>query len=218
MQRRGTRDAQRDYQMDRAQDMMYDPEHWFAWIITLCAIACGIVGILGGFNIMHLRSSENALMPGIPAGNVASVFQNNFWDAAMLEFSAITGAILAFTLHASDHHRMTDLSVMPKDERMLWGIEHTLSYVFVIASIVLVIIGLLVGFQAFSGVHDQGDGLKWIWLGLGSSVVALTLHSVRHHQTEVERDYIIGLVEDRVGQAGTAPGTTFREPGTERTR
>ena len=71
------------------------------------------------------------------------------------------------------------------------------------------VIGLLTGFGAF-GDQDQGDGLMWIWLGLGSSMLATTLHAVRHHQAIADEDMIIAIVEERVNLGGIG------QPGRER--
>jgi hypothetical protein len=198
-------------QMDRAQDSLYGVEHSAAWLMALGAIVLGIIGALTGLGVIDLRDTANAnVLPGIDVSGsdtTPGVFSNNFWDGAMLLFSAMTAAVLAYCLHASDHHRGRDLSTLPNSERGLWSGEHTGAYLFAVAAITLVVIGLLTGFGAF-GDQDQTDGLMWIWLGLTSSFVATTLHAVRHHQAVADEDMIIAIVEDRVNaRAGSVqPG------------
>jgi hypothetical protein len=196
--------------MDKAQDSLYGLEHSLALVMTLVAIVLGVVGLLTGLGVIDLRDSVNGsnLLRGIANdGTGTGVLENNFWDGAMLLFSAMTAAILAYCLHANDHHRMHDPSTLPASERSMWSAEHSGAYLFALTAIVLVVIGLLTGFGTF-GNQDQGDGLIWIWLGMGSSILATTLHAVRHHQTVADEDMIIAIVEERVNA-----GRPTREPG-----
>jgi hypothetical protein len=196
--------------MDRAQDSLYGIEHSGALLMVLIAIVLGVIGLLTGVGIIDLRDTVNGsnLLPGIDtSGTGTGMLENNFWDGAMLLFSAMTAALLAYCLHANDHHRMRDLSNLPASERNMWSAEHTGAYLFALGAIALVVIGLLTGFGTF-GDQDQGDGLIWIWLGLGSSMLATTLHAVRHHQAVADEDMIIAIVEERVNA-----GRATREPG-----
>jgi hypothetical protein len=201
--------------MDRAQDSLYGVEHSGAWLMALVAIVLGVIGMLTGFGIIDFRDTEGgvAFLPGVEqaldAEGATGIMTQNFWDGTMLLFSAITFAVLAYCLHASDHHRMRDLSTLPKKEQGLWNAEHSGAYLFALVSIALVAIGLLTGFGAF-GDQGQADGLMWIWLGLGSSLLATTLHAVRHHQAVADEDFIIAVVEERVNPGG------IRQPGRER--
>ena len=203
-----------DARMDRAQDSLYGVEHAGAWFMALVAIVLGVVGMLTGLGIVDFRETTDgvAFLPGIEGAvegeGASSIFGQNFWDGAMLLFSAITFAVLAYCLHASDHHRMRDLSTLPRREQGLWSAEHSGAYLFALISAALIIIGLLTGFGAF-GDQDQGDGLMWIWLGLGASLLAMTLHAVRHHQAAADEDFIIAIVENRVNAGGV------RRPGRE---
>jgi fumarate reductase subunit D len=199
--------------MDRAQDSLYSVEHGGAWFMALVAIVLGVVGLLTGLGIIDLRdTAETAnVLPGIDVSTntdagVSGILENNFWDGTMLLFAAMTAGMLAYCLHANDHHRMRDLSTLPKSEQGLWSGEHTGAYIFAIIAIALTAIGLLTGFGAFGG-QDQADGLMWIWLGLASSMLATTLHAVRHHQAVTDEDMIIAIVEERVNMSGT------RQPG-----
>jgi hypothetical protein len=199
--------------MDEAQSSLFDVEHIGAWLMSLVAVVLGVIALLVGFDILDLRSDETFSIGNV-AEEVSTVFSNDYWDATMIFFSAFTAGILGYCLHMSDHHRLRDLSTLPSKERGMWTTEHGGAYLFAVASIVLVIIGLLVGFEAFSADHDQRDGLMWIWLGFGSSIVATTLHAVRHHQAVVEQDYIIGVLEERVRATNVRGGVgeTGRQP------
>jgi hypothetical protein len=196
-------------QMDKAQDSLYGVEHSGAWFMALVAIVLGVIGALTGLGVIDFRdTAEGAnVLPGIDVGGsetTPGVFTNNFWDGTMLLFSAMTAAILAYCLHANDHHRGRDLSTLPNSERGLWSGEHTGAYAFAVISIALVAIGLLTGFGAF-GDQDQTDGLMWIWLGMGASLLATTLHAVRHHQTVADHDMIVAIVEERVSARTGSP-------------
>jgi hypothetical protein len=199
--------------MDRAQDSLYSVEHGGAWLMALAAIVLGIAGLLTGLSVIDLRDTAEGtnVIPGINVNTnadtgVAGILENNFWDGTMLLFAAMAAAMLAYCLHASDHHRIRDLSTLPKSERGLWSGEHTGAYLFALITIALVAVGLLTGFGVF-GDQDQADGLMWIWLGLGSSIVATTLHAVRHHQAVADEDMIIAIVEERVSMGGNARQT-----------
>jgi hypothetical protein len=199
--------------MDQAQDSLYGVEHIGAWILAATAMVLAVLGTLVGLDVIELRETAEAS----PAGSNEqgeTLLTTPFWDAAMLLFSAMTAGVLAFCLHANDHHRGRDLSTLPNMDRSLWGVEHTLAYLVGLGSVIYVVIGLLVGFNAISENHDQGDGLIWIWFGLAAATVTTALHAVRHHQVGIEQDYIISIVEERVGGRTVATGGT--EPGVQR--
>jgi hypothetical protein len=203
-----------DARMDRAQESAYGVEHMGAWLFALIAIVLGIIGLLTGLGVVDWRDATSlANIEGIVGdSDAAPVFlRNNFWDGAMLLFSAMTAALVSYCLHASDHHRLRDVSTLSSRERGAWAAEHGLAYVAVLAAIVLVVIGLLTGFNTFSNTHDQGDGLMWIWMGLTSSGLALALHAVRHHQISAEEDVIIAIVEERI--SATTPTGQVRQTG-----
>lgn len=175
---------------------MYGTEHFGAWFMAVVAIVLGVIGLLVGFNIIDLRSGE---------ADVASL-PGNFADGMMLIFAGITAAILAYTLHSSDHHRMRSLSSVSRAERGLWSMEHSLAYVVAIGTIALVVIGLLVGYGVFDTENQQLNGLLWIWTGFGAGILTATLHEVRHHQA-VETDEMVAIVTERV-RLSQGPATT----------
>jgi ABC-type branched-subunit amino acid transport system permease subunit len=202
------RDAPTEETMTQAQGSLYFAEHTGAWLVAIIAVIAAIVGVLAGFDVIDLRDD----VPVTGAGEEGlTLLSSDFWDGAMLLFSAITAGLLAMALHSNDHHRMRELSIMRGSERAMWSFEHGFAYILAIGSIVAVVIGLLVGFNTFSADHDQGDALMWIWLGLTGSTLTTALHMVRHHQMAVEEDYIIGIVEDRVRRR-IQPATT-PQPG-----
>ena len=207
------RDLGADQQMDKAQDALYGVEHVGAWLLALTAAVLGVLGTLVGLNVLELRD-QTTLIGTDTTDEGQTLLSSNFWDGAMLLFSAMTAGLLAFCLHANDHHRLRDLSSVPRSERAMWTTEHGLAYLIGLGSIVYVVIGLLTGFNAFKDTHDQGDGLIWIWFGLAAATVTTALHAVRHHQVAVEQDYIVRIVEDRVRMR--SGGTTTTQPGVER--
>jgi hypothetical protein len=214
---RALREEAMERRLDEAQDSLYGMEHWLAWFMAVGAIVLGVIGMLVGFGIVDLRGGNVAGLdiPGLNlgAGN-RGVLGNNFWDGAMWLFAAISASVLAYTLHTSDHHRVTNLSQVSASDRGLWSTEHSLAYLFAVGTVVLVVIGLLTGYQTFSNSNTQFDGLIWIWAGFGTSVLTMTLHAVRHHQ--VQEDYIMSMLQERTGRA-TPAATPMREPGTQRT-
>jgi hypothetical protein len=194
--------------MDEAQGALYTPEHSLAWLFALGAIVLGVLGLLEGFDILNLRTGEEA------AGEGAGLqLTTNFFNGAMLIFSGITSAILAYTLHSSDHHRMRSMSQMNSTDRAMYGSEHSLAYLMALATIALVTIGLLVGFNAFDVANPEMDGLLWIWTGFGSGILAATLHAVRHHQM-AETDEIVAIVTERVRLGGEPASRTTTRPTT----
>ena len=208
------RDTENERKLDQAQDSLYGVEHAGAWLMALIAAVLAAIGTLNGLGVIELRETVAASPAGSAEGG-ETLLTTPFWDGAMLLFAAMTAGLLAFCLHANDHHRGRNLSTLPKSERSLWSTEHSLAYLFALGSIAFVVIGLLVGFNAISDANDQGDGLIWIWLGLAGSTVTTALHAVRHHQVGVEQDYIISVVEERV--RSRAPGmATGTQPGMER--
>ena len=195
--------------LDEAQDSLYGVEHFGAWVMAIIAIALGVLGALVGWGILDLRGEAAEVVPGFEG---VGALENNFWDATMLIFSGIAMAVLAYTLHSSEHHRARDLSRVRDSERSLWTGEHTMAYAMAIGTIALVVIGLLTGFNAFSSDHTQFDGLMWIWLGFGASILTATLHSVRHHQM-AEEDHLVEVVVAEVNRGRTtAPVTGETEP------
>jgi hypothetical protein len=130
-------------------------------------------------------------------------------------FSGITAAIATLCLHASGHHR-EPVEDLPDSEKGLMGAEHVLAYAFVVAAIVLVVVGLLAGYAVFGNDNGQFDGLMWIWLGFGSSILGAAFHLVQHHEVAVQDEHIIRILEERM-RPGAVPPTTSPRTETGRT-
>lgn len=194
--------------MERAQGGLFATEHSLAWLMALGAIVLGAIGLLTGFDILNLRSGEPGEGPaGLPV---------DFLDGTMLIFSGITAAMLAYTLHSSDHHRMRGMTTASKSDKAASAAEHTMAYLMAIGTIALVVIGLLVGYGALDVDNPQLDALMWIWAGFGGSILAATLHTVRHHV--VETDEIVAIVTERVRQRPTVGEPQTRPAGTRTMR
>jgi hypothetical protein len=209
------RNREADRKLDEAQDSLYGVEHVGAWILAATALVLAILGTLVGLDVIELRDTVEASPASSNDETAQTLLSNAFWDGAMLLFSAMTAGLLAFCLHANEHHRGRDLSTLPRRERSMWSGEHMLAYLMALGTIVFVVIGLLTGFNAFKDTHDQGDGLIWIWFGLAAATVTTALHTVRHHQIGIEQDYIVAVVEERVrtrasGTGGTQTGVLGR--------
>jgi hypothetical protein len=202
-----------------AQESMYNTEHGLALLMAGVGFLLAVLATLVGFGIIELRDGAAPFAGAVDDfDGTQTLLSNHFWDAAMLFFAAMTAGMLAYCLHASEHHRM-HVTEITRSEGSLWGAEHMLSYLIGLGAIVYVIIGLLVGFNAFNDTHDQGDGLIWIWFGFAASIVTTALHAVSTHQQETEEDYIIEVVEERVRRlsgTGTTTGTPTTRPGMQR--
>ena len=187
-----------DNAMDKAQGPMYGAEHSLAWLMAVAAIVLGVIGLLVGFNVLDFRTGEAGIQIGGDTGETA--IPGNFLDGAMWLFSGITAAILAFTLHSTDHHRMRNPSSVAKSDRAMLSAEHMGAYLTAILAIALVVIGMLVGYGVFDVANPQLNALMWIWGGFGSGILAATLHTVRHHVSET--DEIVAIVTERVRVGG----------------
>lgn len=85
-------------------------------------------------------------------------------------------------------------------------------------TVVLGAMTLLIGFDLFDQGYDQADGILWGLATLVPAILVVTLHAVRHHQQATDEDFIVAVVERRVGLPGatTAAGPLVRERGEER--
>lgn len=205
MDRRTIQD--RDAGAATAQDSMFESEHWLAWLFALIAIVLGIIGMLRGFGYIGGSAASSAA-----AGTVAGSFET-VWDSAVWLLPAIAAAMLSMALHQADHHRMRNPERLDDREESLWKTEHSLAWLMAILTVVFGIIGMLVGFHLLGGGNHQPDSLPWLLGSIGTGVLTNTLHGVRHHQLASDEDYIVRIVEQRVGipRATGEPGVV-REP------
>jgi hypothetical protein len=189
------------------QDSMFETEHWLAWLFALIAIVLGVIGIIRGFGYIGGAASTDAA-----AGTTAGYF-GTIWDAAVWMLPAIAAGLLSMALHQTDHHRMRDPDRLEDREEGLWKTEHGLAWLFALLTIVFSVLGMLVGFHLLGGGNHQPDSLPWLLASIGSGVLTNTLHAVRHHQLASDADYIVRVVEERVGRPGIAGRPeTIREP------
>lgn len=203
-----------DGAMEKAQGALHNIEHSLAWLMAGVAIFFGVIAMLVGFGVLDFRGGEAGIQIGEAA--VATTLPTNFLDGAMLLFTAITAAILAYTLHSGEHHSRTAVRRMSTGDRAVYSTEHGLAYVMAIAAIALVVLGLLVGYGAFNITEPQLNGLLWIWGGFGAGILTATLHAVRHHQM-TEADEIVAIVTERVRMTESA-GPVTTEPQRRPTR
>ena len=190
-----------DYDRDaRTNEAMYQSEHWLAWLFAIGAIVLGVIGVLRGFGLI----------------GDTGVTDNTRLDGFTWLLPAIAAALLSFALHSNDHHRMAERG--DTADRSLMMLEHSLGYLVALATIAGGVLGILVGFDVFNNGNIPQDGYIWSIAAIGGGVLVNTLHAVRHHQTAENEDYIVSIVESRVGASRAAsqqPRTTpARDPGT----
>jgi hypothetical protein len=189
------------------QEGMYHIEHWLAWLMALAAIVLGAIGLLRGTGVI---GGGNAANPGVAGGAYGTV-----WDSVIWLLPAISAALLSLALHRNDHHRIRDPEWMGAADESLWKTEHGLAWLTAVGTIVLGVLGILVGFHVFGGGNHQPDGIPWLLASLGGATLTNTLHSVRHRQM-TEEDRVVRLVQERAGTSATLPASgVVREPRPE---
>ena len=193
----------------KARDAAYRSEHMLAWVLALGALIMAIIGALVSFDIFDLRDATG------PAAAVA-----NFEDSLLLFIPAFMLAILAWTMHDTEHHVRpsvaTDDPAVGRGEKAMYSTEHGLAYFAALAAIVLGVIGLIVGFDVLDEGNSWRDGATWQLLGLVTAGLSATLHASGHHQMAAEREEIDVLIEDRIGSALERAGGVRPVGGTER--
>jgi hypothetical protein len=196
----------------KAQDAAYNTEHFGAYFMVAVAIILGVLGILTAFQVVELRDYDAALVNEAPEEgaqgtaeveasglDAESTSADSFWDGILLLTTGLAAATLALCLHLNDHHRMRDPRTVNDTDTGLWTAEHALAYLAALAAIVIGVVAVLTGFDAFGTDTDQRDGIIWAFAAFGAALIATTLHVVRHHQTIAEEDHLVRLVEGRVG-------------------
>ncbi|HUF53470.1 MAG TPA: hypothetical protein VMR52_06825 [Dehalococcoidia bacterium] len=200
-----TKRREEDETYSKAQKGAFAVEHLMAYGTAVTAIALMVVGLLEGFGVIDLFDARADVAAGAPGGEAAG----RFMDGLLFLVPAITFAILSFYFHASDHHRLRDVRSLDSADQSAWALEHGGAVVAGMSAMALAIIGVLVGFDAFGGGYAAEDGLLWSIASLVPAVASCTLHAVRHHQLETETDFMIAIVEERVGGMRTT-GVTER--------
>jgi hypothetical protein len=218
----------------RAQEAAYNTEHWLAWFVAAGAIVLGVLGLLTAFQVVELRDygADAAAIETPGAGTedtgvdlgggqgqaevggvgitAQSVTSESFWDGMLLIVTGIAAALLAFCLHFNDHHRLRGPAFMDKSESGLFTLEHGLAYLFALGTIAIGAVALLTGFDAWGAGNNQLDGVLWAFCAVGAAFITTMFHTVRHHETVAEEDYMVRLVEERVGGTvqTSSPGYT----------
>jgi hypothetical protein len=210
--------------MERSADT-YRAEHWTAWLFAVLAVALGVIGALEAWDQINIGTSLFDSGAGVVAGESDA---DHFRDGALFLIPSLISAILAWTLHRSEHHvshpSRTGVDTATtgdsrddlRKEDDLFNGEHVGAYVALLASVVLGVVGVLVGFDAFDSGYTFYDGMTWLVLSLMSSLLAATLHSVGHHQPVWEEEDIRRMVEDRVARTSTTGVTGSTRIGAER--
>jgi hypothetical protein len=195
--------------LNRASEALYQWEHLLGYVAVGLAVGLAVVGLLVGFGIID--TADDLEVTDTAAGTP-------FTDALLWMLPAISAAILAYGLHAGDHHRTqqhggTELDRRPRSEQALWATEHMLSMAAGVVAIALGAVAILVGFDVFDRGNVANDGFLWAIASICAAILTAALHAVGHHQVETNEDYIVAIVEERVRTMPSAPeGQTYR-PG-----
>jgi len=159
-----------------------------AWAMAALSIVLGVIGALEAFDMISLGDSNLATSQVVEARNDANIFA----DGALILLPALIAGFLALTLHRSEHHELGgDMGRASGNEPTigdglaaendLFNGEHAAAYLMAVVTIALAVVGTLTGFRVFNEKHTFYDGLTWLMLSTGASILANTLHSVGHH-------------------------------------
>jgi hypothetical protein len=199
---------------DDVQEGTGTGEHMAAWAMVLLALALGAIGLLRAFGVI----GDNPVAQEVGAAGTQDPGFGAIWDGALWLLASISAALLAMTLHTTDHHRMRDPDRVNDADRGMWKTEHILAYLMALATLVTGALGLLTGFDVFGRGNDQPDGLPWLLASIPLGILSYTLHAVRHHQMAADEDYVVHLVERRLGTGATGTVRPTTEYGSEAQR
>jgi len=194
----------RDAHTSDAQEGAYKTEHAVAWVLVFTSLVLGAIGVLRGFGLVGSDPVEVG-EPGSQAFGFGAI-----WDSAAWLLAAIAFGFLANALHRNDHHRSRDPELAPDSEEGMWKTEHAAAYLTALGTIVMAVLGILVSFDVFDRGYDQPDGLPWLLASIGTGVLTVALHGVRHHQL-ADEEYIARVVDRRamhIDAGSTRPATT----------
>jgi len=201
----------------RNQGGFYRTEHMLAWLMALVAIVLGVVGALEAFEMIDIGDTNLATAATIEPRNDANIFA----DGALILLPALIAGLLAFALHRSEHHELggdmgrasgnepTIGDGLAAEDDLFKG-EHAAAYLMALATIALTIVGVLTGFRVFEEGHTFYDGLTWLLLATGGSLLTNTLHSVGHHMPSRAPRYITTTETSRTTGATGRPSTSAR--------
>jgi hypothetical protein len=163
------------------RDTAFKTEHVLAYVLTVLSLVLGLIGALRGFGVIGGNDASNTAN-----GNVSAL-----WDGVVWLLPAISAALLAWSFHRSDHHRLRDPERLADPEEAAWKTEHLLANVLALASVIFALLGILVGFHLLGRGDHQYDSMPWHLLSIGSAILTNALHSVRHHQLAAENDFVV---------------------------
>lgn len=178
-------------------------ERGIAWIFGFVAIGFISVGLLVGFGIVGPQGVDVEGFEGA-AGIEAAAIQGSFWDAYVWLLVGFASGLLAFGMSRGDPHHGHHAGAGN-------GALHGGTYLFGLLAIGFGALALLVGFNMFNMGHVQTDGVMWGFAALGMSAIAAALHA-QVPSIVADEDYLVRLVESRVGTARPVTGAT--QPGT----
>lgn len=186
----------------RAQEGLYQFEHWASWLMGAVAVTLLVIGLLVGFDILgteggEIQFREEQLEPGQGSQQQTQAADDSFRDASLFLLPAIAAGFLALTLHMNEHHRFRNMG--RRGEGRLGALEHMIGYLLVLGTIGLGALCILVGFDAFDNGNTQQDGVLWGLAAIATGVLSAAHHTVRQHAAS-EEDYVLSLVEERVGE------------------
>ena len=187
----------------RTMSISYYIEHYLSWIGIACAIVMGVIGILVAFGQISTATSF---------GRAVTTPAAPFWNATLWLSTGIATAVLAAALHRTEHHFHRDPTEMDAGQRGLWMFEHWLAWLTALGAICLGALALVIGFDVFNEGYTVFDGLIWSFAAIGAAAITSTLHNVSHHQLAAEEDYIVGIVERRVGTGSPAVAPSPTRP------
>lgn len=202
------------HRQESAQEGVGKTEHMAAWLVALIALVLGAIGLLRAFGVI----GDDPIAQEVGAAGTQAPGFGAIWDGALWLLAATSAALLAMTLHTTDHHRMRDLDRVNDADSGAWKAEHILAYLMALATIATIALGLLTGFDVFARGNDQPDGLPWLLASIPLGILSYTLHAVRHHQMAADEDYVVRLVDRRLGAGTTGTARTTTEFGTEAQR
>lgn len=188
----------------------YFMEHALAWLATVGAIVLGILGLLIGFGLI------TGAMASANTGDIAGAASAQYWSASLWLLTGIACAVLAFAMHRTEHHFRMDPNKLDAGNRRMFFTEHYLSWLAAAGAIAVGIIAYIIGYGAGWNIFS---GLMWALASIGLAGISAALHNTGHHQMAEREDYIVSVVERRVGTPmatrpieGTVTRPTYEGP------
>lgn len=177
-------------------DGMRSTEQSLAMVLGIGALVLGAIGLLRGFGWIEIGTAAEAPV------------SENFASGLMWMLPALAAAILAVAMARSDHHH-------EMQEDRPGQILHMLAYAVALGTLAVGVLALLTGFNWIGMDTTAADGFLWGTASVLYGLIAWGFHAAVP-ATITHEDYLVALVESRVGSR-TAPMNTPRTiPETER--